>query len=682
MNIMTKRGGLDNIATFEHVCDRKADLDNIPKNQITLGSLAIVLKGENDGLEVYMANSKKEWILLMGSSGSGGGGSGIDLSQDTVDVLHLVEGYTAHDSTGAPIVGQVPIRTIDDLIQSGDIITMPGGYYAAATEIRIPPTEYKNLNLIDYDGTLLHAYTTAEALKLEELPLPAEKKEFIPLRWNWGPWTLDDVKRALKKYPFSEITLGPVYKSRDTSQCPTEIDIEISNGELVTPQLGFYLNGIAEIDWGDGSQLETVESDNEYVEQRISHTYNILKTNKFTIKIGTHSSDDLLAFYGDDDGSLIFTNGRTRVQDISKESQIYLDYIKEVRLGRIRIDSYAFCNCNNLSACLISITTLFKNDSMSVFAYIPKLKALAFPDILNKIYSSVFSYNSSIEILSFGCGIVNDVPDFSTLTQLKHVTFSQYMTQVPYCLNHADFTSLPYLESILICNLNDTDFNGVVTMSVFPSIQNINIDKSLIMKSSYNYSNLKYLKKIEIPDNNGTSNYQVDKNLSGCHTLRTLIFPNKTLSSISFGSSTATSVYLPQLKEVFCKATQYYTMYNARPFSRNTELKIYVPYSEDHSILNSYKNATNWSFYADKIFEYSPTVFTIDGKEYTGEPYMTWYDWIFSQANTNKDITIYYDTNELLAPNQTIPFKKLTNGVLSRVFLTDRPLDGAIYVTE
>jgi hypothetical protein len=79
MNIMTKRGGLDNIATFEHVCDRKADLDNIPKNQITLGSLAIVLKGENDGLEVYMANSKKEWILLMGSSGSGGG-SGIDLS--------------------------------------------------------------------------------------------------------------------------------------------------------------------------------------------------------------------------------------------------------------------------------------------------------------------------------------------------------------------------------------------------------------------------------------------------------------------------------------------------------------------------------------------------------------------------------------------------------------------------
>lgn len=31
--------------------------------------------------------------------------------------------------------------------------------------------------------------------------------------------------------------------------------------------------------------------------------------------------------------------------------------------------------------------------------------------------------------------------------------------------------------------------------------------------------------------------------------------------------------------------------------------KIYVPYSEDHSILNAYKTATNWSDYADYIYE-------------------------------------------------------------------------------
>jgi len=37
--------------------------------------------------------------------------------------------------------------------------------------------------------------------------------------------------------------------------------------------------------------------------------------------------------------------------------------------------------------------------------------------------------------------------------------------------------------------------------------------------------------------------------------------------------------------------------------STSSSLKIYVPYSADHSVLNSYKSATNWSSHADKIFE-------------------------------------------------------------------------------
>ena len=37
--------------------------------------------------------------------------------------------------------------------------------------------------------------------------------------------------------------------------------------------------------------------------------------------------------------------------------------------------------------------------------------------------------------------------------------------------------------------------------------------------------------------------------------------------------------------------------------SRNVYLKIYVPYSSDHSILNAYKTATNWTQFASKIYE-------------------------------------------------------------------------------
>ncbi len=65
MTIMSKRGQADNIITYEHICDTAADLASIDPKYITLGSVAIVLKG-TAGLEVYMATSDKEWVNLIG----------------------------------------------------------------------------------------------------------------------------------------------------------------------------------------------------------------------------------------------------------------------------------------------------------------------------------------------------------------------------------------------------------------------------------------------------------------------------------------------------------------------------------------------------------------------------------------------------------------------------------------
>lgn len=66
--IMSKRGQADNINTYEHICDTVADLQNIDPKYITLGSVAIVLKGAA-GLEVYMATSNKEWVNLVNAGG-------------------------------------------------------------------------------------------------------------------------------------------------------------------------------------------------------------------------------------------------------------------------------------------------------------------------------------------------------------------------------------------------------------------------------------------------------------------------------------------------------------------------------------------------------------------------------------------------------------------------------------
>lgn len=71
MNIMSKRGQADNVVTYEHICDTAADLQNIDPQYVTLGSVAIVLSGAA-GLEVYMANSNKEWINLASGTADNG----------------------------------------------------------------------------------------------------------------------------------------------------------------------------------------------------------------------------------------------------------------------------------------------------------------------------------------------------------------------------------------------------------------------------------------------------------------------------------------------------------------------------------------------------------------------------------------------------------------------------------
>lgn len=75
MNIMTKVGHMDNVVTYEHVCDKTSDLNKIEPVYRTLGSVAIVIQG-NTGFEVYMANSKGEWISI------GAGGSSSDDEED------------------------------------------------------------------------------------------------------------------------------------------------------------------------------------------------------------------------------------------------------------------------------------------------------------------------------------------------------------------------------------------------------------------------------------------------------------------------------------------------------------------------------------------------------------------------------------------------------------------------
>ena len=74
---MTKCGSQDNVITYEFICDTLTDMNAIENKYRTLGSIAIVLEGDSGGLEVYIANSSKQWTVLnanMNGSNAASGG--------------------------------------------------------------------------------------------------------------------------------------------------------------------------------------------------------------------------------------------------------------------------------------------------------------------------------------------------------------------------------------------------------------------------------------------------------------------------------------------------------------------------------------------------------------------------------------------------------------------------------
>ena len=78
---MTKQGSLDNCITYEFICDTVADMNAIENKYKTIGTVAIVLAGESEGMEVYIAGSDKSWnnVGTLGASGDSSAGAGLSI---------------------------------------------------------------------------------------------------------------------------------------------------------------------------------------------------------------------------------------------------------------------------------------------------------------------------------------------------------------------------------------------------------------------------------------------------------------------------------------------------------------------------------------------------------------------------------------------------------------------------
>lgn len=137
----------------------------------------------------------------------------------------------------------------------------------------------KDVNFIDYDGTLLYSYSFSEIALLETLPANPSHEGLVSQGWNM---TLAEVKSYTPYY------VGQLYTTLD-GWCELEIS-------LIT-ELNFELkaSGVTgkKVDWGDGSPVQTLSNNNPTHFYSSSGTYTIrLEGGLFSYASGSSPSKD------------------------------------------------------------------------------------------------------------------------------------------------------------------------------------------------------------------------------------------------------------------------------------------------------------------------------------------------------------------------------------------------------
>ena len=122
----------------------------------------------------------------------------------------------------------------------------------------------KDVIFIDYDGRILHSYTTAEAAQLSALPELPTHEGLTCQGWNYT-----FAEFAATVADVGEACVGAVYT---TSDGKSRIGITVRDPKyaMITTQISQTVSGGVTVDWGDGSTAETA-SGTGYV--TFSHTY-------------------------------------------------------------------------------------------------------------------------------------------------------------------------------------------------------------------------------------------------------------------------------------------------------------------------------------------------------------------------------------------------------------------------
>lgn len=476
-----------------------------------------------------------------------------------LDKLTSLQG-TVEDIRQSIVSKDVPVTTTDGFKVYPDAVRAIN--FQDYTNTALKPTIH-GVNYYDYNGDLLYVYTPQEFLALSAHPSQPTHTGLVADGWNWD---LTDAQTFIRN-TCDCLNIGGHY---NTSSGKTEIyfTLDADSPDWLSFPLYYRCKRTAStysmlIEWWDGTTTGITSGINtSFADKSSWPSTSSTAPGSYCIKVtGTNiiyvvgNSASYNGVFG-----YTYTQSRCRAAELDK---IYFGDNSQVTSGQFgrwaaRLEEVS-CPKANYS---------IRNTDIQEYTFLlcSNLKGFVIPEGVLTIEQYAFQNNLKIRCVC--------------LPKSTGTTIGQYAFQYSW-----------HLDSIIVAaactSIGQYAFASLRARRIF-------INGTLTAIPNYCFNNDVLLEEITIP--------------STVVTLGTSAFYEcLSLKHLEFGELTSVGQncfnYCSSLKTIVFHAETPPTA-GATPFGNCTSLeKIYVPYSEDHSILNAYKVATNWTTYASKIFE-------------------------------------------------------------------------------
>lgn len=314
----------------------------------------------------------------------------------------------------------------------------------------------KQIDFIDYDGTILYSYSKAEWQSVTALPSNPSHTGLTAQGWNW---TKAQIDAQLTAMPDDDVWVGQMYI---TDNGKTRIYIHLEEGRL-HPYLGICPNGTVVVDWGDGSATATLTGTSLSTVTHADHAY----ANGGDYVITLTVSSGRFAFYGVANTSHILKKDTSTTANVNRA---YTNAVQKIELGQgTNIGVYAFQGCYSLASITMP-STVTSIDNLA-FQNCYSLASVTIPSEATSIGSNVFQ----------GCYSLENIAIPSTVTSIGAVAFYN-------CYSLAGITMPSGVTAI-----GDNAFNNC------QSLARLTIPSGVTKIGTYTFNNCHSLASLTIP---------------------------------------------------------------------------------------------------------------------------------------------------------------------------------------